>query len=206
MLKENNVAKSNVLVVSRCRYSSMGLAGFLERNLNSAENKYCYSYAEGKRIRAETLNRYDIVMMFTFRDLKQNIAILEIISSMYRLYNGKTKIVVFYDDERVVQLFSILGARVELISAKLPLNVLLEKVRTVLHSPTLGQLSFQQTRMLSAAERQVIFNLLKGISLQDIAKTRGTNVKTIFAQKYSAMKKLRLKHIGTVFTSAGAAH
>ena len=45
----------------------------------------------------------------------------------------------------------------------------------------------QKTRELSPAESDVIFNLLRGDSLLHIAEKRGTH-KTIFSQKYSAMK------------------
>ncbi|USQ50934.1 hypothetical protein NFX37_08600 [Serratia marcescens] len=47
----------------------------------------------------------------------------------------------------------------------------------------------------------MIFNLLRGDSLLHIAEKRGTHLKTIFSQKYSAMKKLRLRSMSTIFVA-----
>lgn len=114
---------------------------------------------------------------------------------------SSTRILVFYDDERVAKLLAILGISVELVSARMPLYLLEEKVENLLASEESGQLKVQKTRELSPAESDVIFNLLRGDSLLNIAAKRGPHPKTIFSQKYSALKKLRLRNMSTIFVA-----
>lgn len=52
---------------------------------------------------------------------------IESLVSLHQQYNSKTRLLVFYDDERVVKLLSILGISVELVSTRIPLYSLQEK-------------------------------------------------------------------------------
>lgn len=102
---------------------------------------------------------------------------IESLVSLHQQYNSKTRLLVFYDDERVVKLLSILGISVELVSTRIPLYSLQEKIQRLLESKEPGGIRVQKTRELSPAESDVIFNLLRGDSLLHIAEKRGTHPK-----------------------------
>ncbi len=103
------------------------------------------------------------------------------------------RILGFYDDEHVVKLLSIMGISIELVLRRISLYSLQEKIQRLLESYEPGGIKVQKTRELSSAESDVLFNLLHGDSLLHIEEKRGTQPKTILSQKYSAMRKLRLK-------------
>ncbi|CUZ68179.1 DNA-binding transcriptional activator BglJ [Serratia marcescens] len=151
--------------------------------------------------KAEKITKHDIALIFTSQNLEQSVNVIESLVSLHQQYNSKTRLLVFYDDERVVKLLSILGISVELVSTRIPLYSLQEKIQRLLESKEPGGIRVQKTRELSPAESDVIFNLLRGDSLLHIAEKRGTHPKTIFSQKYSAMKKLRLRSMSTIFVA-----
>nr|WP_227745683.1 LuxR family transcriptional regulator [Serratia odorifera] len=152
--------------------------------------------------KAEKITRHDIALIFTSQNLEQSVNVIESLVAMHQQYRSKTRILVFYDDERVVKLLSILGISVELVSTRMPLYSLQEKLQQLLDSKAPGGIRVQKTRELSPAESDVIFNLLRGDSLLHIAEKRGTHPKTIFSQKYSAMRKLRLRSMSSIFVAA----
>jgi DNA-binding NarL/FixJ family response regulator len=152
--------------------------------------------------KAEKIIKHDIALIFTSQNLEQSVNVIESLVSLHQQYNSKTRLLVFYDDERVVKLLSILGISVELVSTRIPLYSLQEKIQNLLESKEPGGIKMQKTRELSPAESDVIFNLLRGDSLLHIAQKRGTHPKTIFSQKYSAMKKLRLRSMSSIFVAS----
>ncbi|WP_431223076.1 helix-turn-helix transcriptional regulator [Serratia sp. L9] len=152
--------------------------------------------------KAEKIVKHDIALIFTSQSLEQSVNVIESLVSMHQQYNTNTRILVFYDDIRVVNLLAILGISVELVSTRTPLYLLQEKIENLLESQESGRIKVQKTRELSPAESDVIFNLLRGDSLLHIAAKRGTHPKTIFSQKYSALKKLRLRNMSTIFVAS----
>ena len=152
--------------------------------------------------KAEKIIKHDIALIFTSQNLEQSVNVIESLVSLHQQYNFKTRLLVFYDDERVVKLLSILGISVELVSTRIPLYSLQEKIQNLLESKEPGGIKMQKTRELSPAESDVSFNLLRGDSLLHIAQKRGTHPKTIFSQKYSAMKKLRLRSMSSIFVAS----
>jgi luxR family transcriptional regulator, regulator of transport and utilization of aryl beta-glucosides len=129
--------------------------------------------------KAEKIIKHDIALIFTSQNLEQSVNVIESLVSLHQQYNSKTRLLVFYDDERVVKLLSILGISVELVSTRIPLYSLQEKIQNLLESKEPGGIKMQKTRELSPAESDVIFNLLRGDSLLHIAQKRGTHPKTI---------------------------
>ena len=101
---------------------------------------------------------------------------IESLVSLHQQYNSKTRLLVFYDDERVVKLLSILGISVELVSTRIPLYSLRKNPAAAGKQRT-GRHQSAETRELSPAESDVIFNLLRGDSLLHIAEKRGTHPK-----------------------------
>ncbi|ATA18675.1 DNA-binding NarL/FixJ family response regulator [Gibbsiella quercinecans] len=194
------MSKNNVLVISECKYSYTGLSSLLKRH-SDQYNLRLFSDFLHNGAKAEKIIRHDIVLIFTSRNLEQSVNVIESLVTAYQQYRSKTRILVFYDDERVVRLLSILGISVELLPAHVPLATMQEKIQQLLDSKDHACIKVQKTRELSPAESDVIFNLLRGDSLAHIAEKRGTHPKTIFSQKYSAMKKLRLRNMNAIFTA-----
>lgn len=194
------MSKNNVLVISECKYSYVGLSVLLKKHYGKYDIRLFSDFMHGGA-KAEKIIKHDIALIFTSQNLEQSVNVIESLVSLHQQYNSKTRLLVFYDDERVVKLLSILGISVELVSTRIPLYSLQEKIQTLLESKESGGIKMQKTRELSPAESDVIFNLLRGDSLLHIAQKRGTHPKTIFSQKYSAMKKLRLRSMSTIFVA-----
>ncbi|CAI0759008.1 DNA-binding transcriptional activator BglJ [Serratia quinivorans] len=194
------MSKNNVLVISECKYSYVGLSVLLKKHYGKYDIRLFSDFMHGGA-KAEKIIKHDIALIFTSQNLEQSVNVIESLVSLHQQYNSKTRLLVFYDDERVVKLLSILGISVELVSTRIPLYSLQEKIQTLLESKEPGGIKMQKTRELSPAESDVIFNLLRGDSLLHIAQKRGTHPKTIFSQKYSAMKKLRLRSMSTIFVA-----
>ncbi|CAI0805491.1 DNA-binding transcriptional activator BglJ [Serratia quinivorans] len=195
------MSKNNVLVISECKYSYVGLSVLLKKHYGKYDIRLFSDFMHGGA-KAEKIIKHDIALIFTSQNLEQSVNVIESLVSLHQQYNSKTRLLVFYDDERVVKLLSILGISVELVSTRIPLYSLQEKIQTLLESKEPGGIKMQKTRELSPAESDVIFNLLRGDSLLHIAQKRGTHPKTIFSQKYSAMKKLRLRSMSTIFVAS----
>lgn len=195
------MSKNNVLVISECKYSYVGLSVLVKKHYGKYDIRLFSDFMQGGS-KAEKIIKHDIALIFTSQNLEQSVNVIESLVSMHQQYNTKTRILVFYDDERVVKLLSILGISVELVSTRTPLYSLQEKIQNLLESKESGGIKMQKTRELSPAESDVIFNLLRGDSLLHIAQKRGTHPKTIFSQKYSAMKKLRLRSMSTIFVAS----
>ncbi|CAI0890869.1 LuxR family transcriptional regulator [Serratia quinivorans] len=194
------MSKNNVLVISECKYSYVGLSVLLKKHYGKYDIRLFSDFMHGGA-KAEKIIKHDIALIFTSQNLEQSVNVIESLVSLHQQYNSKTRLLVFYDDERVVKLLSILGISVELVSTRIPLYSLQEKIQNLLESKEPGGIKMQKTRELSPAESDVIFNLLRGDSLLHIAQKRGTHPKTIFSQKYSAMKKLRLRSMSTIFVA-----
>lgn len=194
------MSKNNVLVISECKYSYVGLSVLLKKHYGPYDIRLFSDFMHGGA-KAEKIIKHDIALIFTSQNLEQSVNVIESLVSLHQQYNTKTHILVFYDDERVVKLLSILGISVELVSTRIPLYSLQEKIQRLLESKEPGGIKVQKTRELSPAESDVIFNLLRGDSLLHIAEKRGTHPKTIFSQKYSAMKKLRLRNMSAIFVA-----
>ncbi len=194
------MSKNNVLVISECKYSYVGLSVLLKKHYGKYDIRLFSDFMHGGA-KAEKIIKHDIALIFTSQNLEQSVNVIESLVSLHQQYNSKTRLLVFYDDERVVKLLSILGISVELVSTRIPLYSLQEKIQTLLESKEPGGIKMQKTRELSPAESDVIFNLLRGDSLLHIAQKRGTHPKTIFSQKYSAMKKLRLRSMSSIFVA-----
>ncbi|HEI8865749.1 LuxR family transcriptional regulator [Serratia sp. AKBS12] len=195
------MSKNSVLVISECKYSYVGLSVLLKKNYGQYPLRLFSDFMRGGST-AEKITRHDIALIFTSQNLEQSVNVIESLVAMHQQYRSKTRILVFYDDERVVKLLSILGISVELVSTRMPLYSLQEKLQQLLDSKAPGGIRVQKTRELSPAESDVIFNLLRGDSLLHIAEKRGTHPKTIFSQKYSAMRKLRLRSMSSIFIAA----
>lgn len=196
-----SMSKNSVLVISECKYSYVGLSVLLKKNYGQYPLRLFSDFMRGGST-AEKITRHDIALIFTSQNLEQSVNVIESLVAMHQQYRSKTRILVFYDDERVVKLLSILGISVELVSTRMPLYSLQEKLQQLLDSKAPGGIRVQKTRELSPAESDVIFNLLRGDSLLHIAEKRGTHPKTIFSQKYSAMRKLRLRSMSSIFIAA----
>ncbi len=194
------MSKNNVLVISECKYSYVGLSVLLKKHYGAYDIRLFSDFMHGGA-KAEKITKHDIALIFTSQNLEQSVNVIESLVSLHQQYNRKTRLLVVYDDERVVKLLSILGISVELVSTRIPLYSLQEKIQRLLESTEPGGIKVQKTRELSPAESDVIFNLLRGDSLLHIAEKRGTHPKTIFSQKYSAMKKLRLRSMSTIFVA-----
>ncbi|QHT50214.1 LuxR family transcriptional regulator [Serratia liquefaciens] len=194
------MSKNNVLVISECKYSYVGLSVLLKKHYGKYDIRLFSDFMHGGA-KAEKI-KHDIALIFTSQNLEQSVNVIESLVSLHQQYNSKTRLLVFYDDERVVKLLSILGISVELVSTRIPLYSLQEKIQNLLESKEPGGIKMQKTRELSPAESDVIFNLLRGDSLLHIAQKRGTHPKTIFSQKYSAMKKLRLRSMSSIFVAS----
>jgi len=195
------MSKNNVLVISECKYSYVGLSVLLKKHYGKYDIRLFSDFMHGGA-KAEKIIKHDIALIFTSQNLEQSVNVIESLVSLHQQYNSKTRLLVFYDDERVVKLLSILGISVELVSTRIPLYSLQEKIQNLLESKEPGGIKMQKTRELSPAESAVIFNLLRGDSLLHIAQKRGTHPKTIFSQKYSAMKKLRLRSMSSIFVAS----
>ncbi|AGB81742.1 response regulator containing a CheY-like receiver domain and an HTH DNA-binding domain [Serratia sp. FGI94] len=193
--------KNNVLVISECKYSYVGLSVLLKKHYGQYDIRLFSDFMHGGA-KAEKIVKHDIALIFTSQNLEQSVNVIESLVTMHNGYRSNTRIVVFYDDERVVNLLSVLGITVELIPARMPLYSLQEKLQQLFESRTPGGIRVQKTRELSPAESDVLFNLLRGDSLLRIAQKRGTHPKTIFSQKYSAMRKLRLRSMSSIFVAA----
>ncbi|MFI8415596.1 helix-turn-helix transcriptional regulator [Serratia sp. NPDC078593] len=193
--------KNNVLVISECKYSYVGLSMLLKKHYDHYDLRLFSDFMHGGS-KAEKIIKHDIALIFTSQNLEQSVNVVESLVAMHQHYRSKTRILVFYEDERVVKLLSVLGISVELVSTRKPLYLLQEKLQNLLDSKAPGGIKVQKTRELSPAESDVIFNLLRGDSLLRIAEKRGTHPKTIFSQKYSAMRKLRLRNMSTIFVAA----
>lgn len=196
-----SMSKNSILVISECKYSYVGLSVLLKKNYGQYPLRLFSDFMRGGST-AEKITRHDIALIFTSQNLEQSVNVIESLVAMHQQYRSKTRILVFYDDERVVKLLSILGISVELVSTRMPLYSLQEKLQQLLDSKAPGGIRVQKTRELSPAESDVIFNLLRGDSLLHIAEKRGTHPKTIFSQKYSAMRKLRLRSMSSIFIAA----
>lgn len=195
------MSKNNVLVVSECKYSYVGLSVLLKKNYGKYDIRLFSDFMHDGT-KAEKIVKHDIALIFTSQNLDQSVNVIESLVSMHQQYNTNTRILVFYDDIRVVKLLAILGISVELVSTRTPLYLVQEKIENLLESKESGRIKVQKTRELSPAESDVIFNLLRGDSLLHIAAKRGTHPKTIFSQKYSALKKLRLRNMSTIFVAS----
>lgn len=193
--------KNNVLVISECKYSYVGLSTLLKKHYGHYDLRLFSDFMHGGS-KAEKIIKHDIALIFTSQNLEQSVNVVESLVAMHQHYRSKTRILVLYEDERVVKLLSVLGISVELVSTRKPLYLLQEKLQNLLDSKAPGGIKVQKTRELSPAESDVIFNLLRGDSLLRIAEKRGTHPKTIFSQKYSAMRKLRLRSMSTIFVAA----
>lgn len=152
--------------------------------------------------KAEKITKHDIALIFTSQDLEQSVNVIESLVSLHQQYNSKTQFLVFYEDKRVVKLLSILGISVELVSTHMPLSSLQTKIHYLFKNKDFGVFKMQKSCMLSPAESNVIFGLLRGDNLLHIAEKRGTHPKTIFSQKYSAMRKLHLRSMSTIFVAS----
>jgi len=195
------MSKNNVLVISECKYSYVGLSVLLKKHYGKYDIRLFSDFMHGGA-KAEKIIKHDIALIFTSQNLEQSVNVIESLVSLHQQYNSKTRLLVFYDDERVVKLLSILGISVELVSTRIPLYSLQEKIQNLLESKEPGGIKMQKTRELSPAESDVIFNLLRGDSLLHIAQKRGTHPKTIFSQKYSGMIKLRLRSMSSIFVAS----
>lgn len=77
--------------------------------------------------KAERIIKHDIALIFTSHNLEQSVNVIESLVLLHQQYSAKTRILVFYDDERVVKLLSIMGISVELVSSRISLYSLQEK-------------------------------------------------------------------------------
>lgn len=157
------MSKNNVLVISECKYSYVGLSVLLKKHYGPYDIRLFSDFMHGGA-KAEKIIKHDIALIFTSQNLEQSVNVIESLVSLHQQYNTKTRILVFYDDERVVKLLSILGISVELVSTRIPLYSLQEKIQRLLESKEPGGIKVQKTRELSPAESDVIFNLLRGDS------------------------------------------
>lgn len=194
------MSKNNILVISECKYSNIGMSRLLKEHYGAYNIRLFSDFKQGGA-KAERIIKHDIALIFTSHNLEQSVNVIESLVLLHQQYSAKTRILVFYDDERVVKLLSIMGISVELVSSRISLYSLQEKIQRLLESYEPGGIKVQKTRELSPAESDVLFNLLRGDSILHIAEKRGTHPKTIFSQKYSAMRKLRLNSMSTIFVA-----
>lgn len=120
------MSKNNVLVISECKYSYVGLSVLLKKHYGAYDIRLFSDFMHGGA-KAEKITKHDIALIFTSQNLEQSVNVIESLVSLHQQYNSKTRLLVFYDDERVVKLLSILGISVELVSTRIPLYSLQEK-------------------------------------------------------------------------------
>lgn len=61
--------------------------------------------------KAEKIIKHDIALIFTSQNLEQSVNVIESLVSVHQQHMSSTRILVFYDDERVAKLLTILGIR-----------------------------------------------------------------------------------------------
>ena len=169
------MSKNNVLVISECKYSYVGLSVLLKKHYGAYDIRLFSDFMHGGA-KAEKITKHDIALIFTSQNLEQSVNVIESPVSLHQQYNSKTRLLVFYDDERVVKLLSIRDFRRVGLH---PYSALFAagKIQRLLESKEPGGIRVQKTRELSPAESDVIFNLLRGDSLLHIAEKRGTHPK-----------------------------
>jgi DNA-binding NarL/FixJ family response regulator len=193
------MSKKSIIIICECKYSYVGISVLLKKHFSQGNIRLFPDVSHCETKGTKFIN-HDIVIIFTSQNLTQSLNVVESLASLYRQYNTLPRILMFHDDARLVKLLLIMGISLELVPARTPLCFLQEKIQRLLENEELGRIKVKKKRELSTAERGVIFNLLRGDGVQHIAEKRGTTPKTIFSQKYSAMKKLRLRSISTIFT------
>ena len=112
-------------MISECKYSYVGLSVLLKKHYGAYDIRLFSDFMHGGA-KAE-ITKHDIALIFTSQNLEQSVNVIESLVSLHQQYNSKTRLLVFYDDERVVKLLSILGISVELVSTRIPLYSLQEK-------------------------------------------------------------------------------
>lgn len=113
-------------MISECKYSYVGLSVLLKKHYGAYDIRLFSDFMHGGA-KAEKITKHDIALIFTSQNLEQSVNVIESLVSLHQQYNSKTRLLVFYDDERVVKLLSILGISVELVSTRIPLYSLQEK-------------------------------------------------------------------------------
>ena len=102
------MSKNNVLVISECKYSYVGLSVLLKKHYGAYDIRLFSDFMHGGA-KAEKITKHDIALIFTSQNLEQSVNVIESPVSLHQQYNSKTRLLVFYDDERVVKLLSIRG-------------------------------------------------------------------------------------------------
>lgn len=188
------MSKNNVLVISECKYSYVGLSVLLKKHYGAYDIRLFSDFMHGGA-KAEKITKHDIALIFTSQNLEQSVNVIESLVSLHQQYNSKTRLLVFYDDERVVKLLSILGISVELVSTRIPLYSLQEKIQRLLESTEPGGIKVQKTREAQpGGKRRDLQSAARGQPAAHCGKARYAPENHLFAEIQRDEKAAAAQH------------
>ncbi len=192
--------KNNVLVISECKYSYVGLSVLLKKHYGAYDIRLFSDFMHGGA-KAEKITKHDIALIFTSQNLEQSVNVIESLVSLHQQYNSKTRLLVFYDDERVVKLLSILGISVELVSTRIPLYSLQGKNPAAAGKQRTGRhQSAENPRAQPGGKRRDLQSAARRQPAAHCGKARYAPKNHLLAE-IQRDEKLRLRSMSTIFVA-----
>jgi DNA-binding CsgD family transcriptional regulator len=195
--------KNKILILGECQYNFVGISALLRQSCGDdfdVFSDFAVHYPNSARLAC-----YDISLVFFS---KKAINMLGVIQSIVlaKCYSDKKINILLVDPcEEAVQLLRIFGMSIEGVSISGTIDMIIDevvfKINKVLHSDSFGDIFISRGKQLTISEIDVFFDFLRGYSLSMIARRRGTSIKTISAQKSSAIKKLQVSGLSQFFLS-----
>lgn len=188
--------KNNLLIISECQYGYLGLHKLLSENMKRRID--IFSDFTMQHPNVERMAIHDLSLVLFSKNAMKIIGVIEriILANIY--CNKKIKLLLVNPDEVAVRLLTIFGISAEIITREKSIKEIAGKVESMLDDEA-GDIHITRRKQLTASEIDVFFGYLRGCSLQEMAKRRGTDVKTIYAQKNRAKNKLQVRSLSKFF-------
>ncbi|WP_154899474.1 helix-turn-helix transcriptional regulator [Serratia ficaria] len=147
----------------------------------------------------ERMAIHDLSLVLFSKNAMKMLGVIENIVLANIYCNKKIKLLLVNPDEVAVRLLTIFGISAEIITRGKSIKEIVGKVESMLDDDDAGDIHITRRKQLTASEIDVFFGYLRGCSLQEMAKRRGTDVKTIYTQKNKAKNKLQVRSLSKFF-------
>jgi DNA-binding CsgD family transcriptional regulator len=195
--------KNKILILGECQYNFVGISALLRQNCGDDFDvfpDFAVHYPNAARLAC-----HDISLVFFSKNVINMLGVIQNIVLAKCYSDKKINMLLVDPSEEAMQLLRIFGISIEGVSISGAIDGTIDevifKINKVLHSDSFGDIFISRGKRLTISEIDVFFDFLRGYSLSMMAKRRGTSIKTIYTQKNSAIKKLRVSGLSQFFLS-----
>ncbi|MBS7522955.1 hypothetical protein KIF75_25070, partial [Serratia ureilytica] len=138
------------------------------------------------------------LILFSKNAIKMLGVIQDIVLSKY--YSDRAiKMLLIDPDVMAMQLLDLFGISIEKVLVGNTMDNIVAETNRMLYCDGCAEVKVKKIKQLTASEIDVFFGFLRGHSIPEMARRRGSRISTVYAQKNSVKNKLEVKSLSRFF-------